>query len=289
MQQDEKSEAPLDAKTKLAFRTTRYGLVGLLVLGLLLFFYVAQARQGEDIAKMNAQIQANEVINSDICKVYPKQQACLVSKEIADNPGEVILPKDGQDGEKGPKGDKGNDGRGITTFDINKSGDLIVQYTDKTSQNAGHVVGKPGENGKNGQAGKNGEAGTDGTNGVNGINGADGRGILSTAITDGSLVIRYTDGTTENLGIVVGPKGDPGTNGTNGADGISVTNVSVTTDGTVSVSYSDGRTEVAGKIIVNTITKMVCENDTLTITVTDGSFFSATVDCTPEAIPGLSQ
>lgn len=57
--------------------------------------------------------------------------------------------------------------------------------------------------------------------GEDGEDGTDGRGISSASINaDGELVLVYTDGTSANLGIVVG---SDGTNGKNGADGVSPT------------------------------------------------------------------
>lgn len=59
-----------------------------------------------------------------------------------------------------------------------------------------------------------GERGTDGINGKNGIdgqNGTDGIGITSTEINaSGELVLTYSDGSTANVGVVVGAKGDKG-------------------------------------------------------------------------------
>lgn len=43
------------------------------------------------------------------------------------------------------------------------------------------------------------------------LKGADGRGIISSEINaNGELVLTYSDGSTVNVGIVVGAKGDPG-------------------------------------------------------------------------------
>jgi Collagen triple helix repeat (20 copies) len=291
MQEDNTTASALELRIKRITRYMTIGISGLLVLCVLLFFYIGSIRQSEQTSRTNTQIQATETLQSDICKVYPNQEVCIIAKKIKENPTETIVPKDGD------KGDKGDPGRGVTTFDI-KDGQLVVSYSDGTTETVGQVVGK------------------DGKDAAKAINGKDGRGILSTSVTGGALEVRYTDGTTENLGIIVGPEGKPGAtgatgasgqpgkdgvdgkpgidgkdgqNGTNGVDGISVTNVSVDTAGTVSVSYSDGRTEIAGKIIVNTITAMTCnqETDTLSITVSDGSVFSATVDCSPDKLPNL--
>lgn len=83
--------------------------------------------------------------------------------------------------------------------------------------------GKDGINGKDGIDGKNGvdgQNGKDGTNGTDGQNGADGRGITSTEINEsGELVLTYSDGSTANVGAVVGAKGEKGDTGATGADG----------------------------------------------------------------------
>ena len=88
--------------------------------------------------------------------------------------------KDGQQGEKGDKGDKGDPGD----------------------------AGTPGQDGKNGTNGVNGASGADGKNGKDG---KDGVGIAKAEINaDGELVLTYTDGTTDNLGKVVGANGKDG-------------------------------------------------------------------------------
>lgn len=286
MHEDDKTRAdlaPLLERYRQMFRYLWIGLIGLLIMGVLLFFYVGQAKQSEHTATTNAQVQADATKDSDVCKVYPQQELCVLARKIAADPTATLTPKDGKDGKDGAPGATG---RGVTKFD-KVNGELIVEYTDGTTQNVGSVVGK------------------DGTNGING------KGILSAGIDSGSLVVHFTDGSSENLGIVVGPAGSPGSagapgkdgaagatgpsgapgkdglNGTNGKDGISVTNVTIDSQGYVQVSYSNGTTSSAGRIIVNSITSMKCQNDTLTITVADGTAFSATVDCTPDNLPAV--
>src|ERR1700752_432821 len=63
--------------------------------------------------------------------------------------------------------------------------------------------------------------GQNGTNGSNGTNSDNGRGIVSTAIVNGDLVLTYNQAPlTEDVGHIVGQNR---TNGTNGADGRSIT------------------------------------------------------------------
>ena len=296
------NQSAIEMRLKQVTRYVTLGLLGVLALCALLFMYIGSVKQSEAEARQTSQAQADLTKDSSYCSVYPNEEICVLSRKIAANPDEVLIPKDGKDGidgEKGDKGDQGERGRGITKFDISNEGDLMISFTDGQTQNAGRVVGKDGKNGKNG---------------------LDGKGILSADIESGNLILRYTDGTTKNVGIVVGPAGAPGANGTNGkdgesikgdpgkdgvngtngidgkdgapgkdgvngADGISVTNVQVDSAGYVQVSYSNGTTQAAGRVIVNTITSMVCSTDTLTITLVDGQTFSTQVDCTPDASP----
>lgn len=138
----------------------------------------------------------------------------------------------------------GIDGRGITSTRIDEAGTLIISYTDGTDVPVGRVVGLPGVDGTGitgasiangrlvlsfsdghtqdvgavvgpqgtaGVAGANGLNGVDGANGLNGADGAPGRGIASTDIVDGRLIITYDDGATQDAGPV--PAGPPGADG----------------------------------------------------------------------------
>ncbi|WP_308606945.1 ExeM/NucH family extracellular endonuclease [uncultured Corynebacterium sp.] len=117
--------------------------------------------------------------------------------------------KDGKDGDKGPKGDKGDagqdgkdgadgkDGRGIKSVTTNDKGEVVVTYTDGTSEILGTLADAKGDQGTPGRDGFDGAPGRDGANGKDG---KDGRGIKSvTTDADGNLVITYTDGTSETV------------------------------------------------------------------------------------------
>lgn len=117
--------------------------------------------------------------------------------------------KDGKDGDKGPKGDKGDagqdgkdgadgkDGRGIKSVTTNDKGEVVVTYTDGTSEILGTLAGSKGDQGTPGRDGFDGAPGRDGANGKDG---KDGRGIkFVTTDADGNLVITYTDGTSETV------------------------------------------------------------------------------------------
>ncbi|WP_246822323.1 ExeM/NucH family extracellular endonuclease [Corynebacterium sp. HMSC068G04] len=120
--------------------------------------------------------------------------------------------KDGKDGDKGDKGDAGQDGkdgadgkggRGIKSVTTNDKGEVVVTYTDGTSEILGTLAGSKGDQGMPGRDGFDGAPGRDGTDGRDGANGKDskdGRGIKSvTTDADGNLVITYTDGTSETV------------------------------------------------------------------------------------------
>ncbi|WP_246822472.1 ExeM/NucH family extracellular endonuclease [Corynebacterium sp. HMSC056F09] len=117
--------------------------------------------------------------------------------------------KDGKDGDKGPKGDKGDagqdgkdgadgkDGRGIKSVTTNDKGEVVVTYTDGTSEILGTLADAKGDQGTPGRDGFDGAPGRDG---ANGNDGKDGRGIkFVTTDADGNLVITYTDGTSETV------------------------------------------------------------------------------------------
>ena len=136
------------------------------------------------------------------------------------NVGKVVGSdgKDGQDGADGNAGDKGDagqdgkdgadgkDGRGIKSVTTNDKGEVVVTYTDGTSEILGTLAGAkgdqgaPGRDGFDGAPGRDGTDGRDGANGKDGKDGKDGRGIKSvTTDADGNLVITYTDGTSETV------------------------------------------------------------------------------------------
>ena len=168
----------------------------------------------------------------------------ISSVKIDDNKELIITYTDGTSksagsvkGEKGDKGDTGSNGTGIASVEINDAGELVLILTDDTSINAGKIVGK------------------DGTDGTNGSNGADGVGIRSVAIVNDELIVTLTDDTETNLGNVKGAKGDKGdpgekgADGTNGLDGKGITDTSINADGYLIITYTDGSTQNAGKVI----------------------------------------
>jgi hypothetical protein len=71
--------------------------------------------------------------------------------------------------------------------------------------------GEQGIQGVQGEKGQNGKDGTNGTNGIDGVDGKDGIGITNAEInTSGELTLTYSNGTSANLGKVVGADGKDG-------------------------------------------------------------------------------
>ena len=159
----------------------------------------------------------------------------------------------GVDGKDGKDGTNGVDGVGIENITINTNGELEITLTSGTTMNLGTIKGADGKDGVDGKDGIDGINGVDGKDGVDGINGTDGQdgkdglGISSTSINEyGELVLEYTDGTSVNLGTVVGKDGQNGAdgkdgiNGQDGKDGIDGINGTNGTDGKDGVDGQDG-------------------------------------------------
>lgn len=68
--------------------------------------------------------------------------------------------------------------RYIVGTSINENGELIVEYSNKTTENLGVVVGKDGKDGIDGIDGKDGKDGADGKDGLDGKDGKDGSTII---------------------------------------------------------------------------------------------------------------
>lgn len=84
--------------------------------------------------------------------------------------------------------------KGIASAVVNDNGELVITYTDGTSDNLGVVVGEKGDKGEQGEQGPQGDKGEQGE---------DGRGISKVEFSaDGTkLVITYTDNTTQEIAI----------------------------------------------------------------------------------------
>lgn len=93
-----------------------------------------------------------------------------------------------------------------------------------------------------GPAGAQGSPGQPGRNGTNGSTGSTGRGIVSTRITGGDLLVSYTDHTTTNAGHV------QGATGTAGRPGRGITGTAIA-DQQLVVTYTDGSSKPLGRVV----------------------------------------
>lgn len=147
-------------------------------------------------------------------------QATVVQQTQTPVPGPA-----GQNGTNGSNGANGSNGRGIVSTAL-VNGDLILSYNQvPLTQDVGHVVGQPGATGSNG------------------------RGITDEALIGNDLVLSFSDGTSKDVGPVVGPvgkdgqtgtpgtNGSNGTNGTNGVDGCSIASTAVSSAGDLLITY----------------------------------------------------
>lgn len=84
----------------------------------------------------------------------------------------------------------------IVGAQINGDGELVVTYSDGTSESLGRVVGEDGADGKDGADGADGKDGTDGKDGADGTDGIDGKdGADGKDGKDGELIISDSDKT----------------------------------------------------------------------------------------------
>ena len=85
-----------------------------------------------------------------------------------------------------------------------------------------------------------------GGQGAMGETGAAGRGIVSTNIDPrGHLLVTYTDGTTDDVGVVAGAAG---VDGTDGQDGRGITSTTLA-DGRLIITFTDGQAQDVGPVV----------------------------------------
>ena len=129
----------------------------------------------------------------------------------------------GATGPQGPAGSTGATGNGVTTATL--SGDnLILSYSNTSTQNLGNIRGPQGPTGAAGAdstvAGPTGATGPAGTNGTNGTDGTDGTSISSAVNNNGSITLTMSDSSTVTVsGNVQGATGATGSQGIQGIQG----------------------------------------------------------------------
>ena len=156
-------------------------------------------------------------------------------------------------GVDGKDGTNGKDGVGIANVLINTSGELELTFSDGQQINLGNVKGSKGEKGDTGEQGVQGIAGKDGKDGVNGTNGVDGKdGTNGKDGTDGQDGVGIANVTVSNEGALSVTL----TNGTvldlgniKGADGIGISKSEVNASGELVLTYTDGTVKNLGNIV----------------------------------------
>lgn len=161
----------------------------------------------------------------------------------------------GADGKNGAAGADGAAGVSIINAKVNEKGQLLLEFSDGKTVNLDKITGANGQDGQDGQDGVGIEdiniaSGnltvtlTGGTKlelgnirGEQGDKGADGIGIQKSEINArGCLVLTYSDGTTSDLGLVVGK------------DGVGITNVTTSNDGVLEITLSNGEVKTLENI-----------------------------------------
>lgn len=142
---------------------------------------------------------------------------------------------------------------GITESVANGVHSYTVTFGDNSTRT---FTVQDGADGPQGIPGTDGKDGAPGADGAPGKDGTDGRGINAAWVNDnGELQLEYSDGEEDNLGSVKGPrgakgaKGDIGAQGPAGADGVGITDVQITEDGELQITYTDGTTVLLGEVV----------------------------------------
>lgn len=133
----------------------------------------------------------------------------------------------GINGIDGKDGTDGKDGVGINTVNITEDGKLNITLTNGTTLNLGTIKGEKGDKGDTGVQGEKGDKGDTGEQGIQGVAGKDG--------------INGTNG-------VDGKDGTNGKDGTDGQDGVGIANVTVSNEGALSVTLTNGTVLDLGNI-----------------------------------------
>jgi integrin beta 3 len=144
--------------------------------------------------------------------------------------------------EKGDPGERGEDGASPDPEAIIETvGERLKALVDEAvAALPPPEKGDPGEKGQSGERGEKGEAGA---------NGKDGAGIIDSFISrDGHLIVTLSDGTTRDLGEIIGKDGRDGEAGKDGRDGFGFDDMDacvLSDDRTIELSFRRGEEEKA--------------------------------------------
>ena len=129
------------------------------------------------------------------------------------------LGAQGPTGSQGATGPQGATGNGVTTATVS-GGNLLLTYSNTSTQDVGSVAGPQGVQGDTGAQGPQGATGPQGAQGPQGIQGDGNAGVSSATVNgSGDLVITLADSSTVNAGNVLGAVGATGATGPAGPTG----------------------------------------------------------------------
>ncbi|MBR5321329.1 MAG: collagen-like protein, partial [Clostridia bacterium] len=179
------------------------------------------------------------------------------------------------------KGDQGEQG-------------LQGEKGDKGDQGEQGLQGEKGDKGDQGEQGLQGEKGDQGDQGEQGI------GVSKVEIINEELVITLSDGNSINLGNIKGTKGDKGdkgdqgdkgADGTNGVDGVGIANVTISTEGALTVELTNGTILNLGNIKgadgIGISKSEINSNGELVLTYTNGTTANLGVVVGADGVDGV--
>lgn len=178
---------------------------------------------------------SNSAINDkgELIITYSNGQICNLGKVVGVDGKNGINGINGSDGNNGKNG---QDGISVVKSEINSNGELVVTYSNSVIDNLGKVVGSDGAKGDKGEKGDTGAQGEKGEKGDAGE-----QGIQGVAGKDGKDGVNGTNG-------VDGKDGTNGKDGTDGQDGVGIANVTVSNEGALSVTLTNGTVLDLGNI-----------------------------------------
>lgn len=219
-------------------RTQKRMLWGLFAVAVLLLALSGWALLTASSANRHAD-QLDKAAAQDSSAAVANQAAIAAAnnrlRALGGTPVATPAPVTGAEGPAGPAG------RGIVATSIT-DGQLFVSYSTGETVDVGQVAGATGPAGPSGAPGQPGK---------NGAAGANGRGIVASAVNNaGHLILTFTDGTSRDVGNVIGPAGATGPSGAPGqagANGVGVKSVTIV-NGHLIVTLTDGTTDDAGPV-----------------------------------------
>ena len=172
-----------------------------------------KSQESVDAGQQLAQIIDEACDDPDVAQELGS--ACPRAAEVKKNdPDPLPIPGiQGPEGPEGPPGPVGPPGLSITG-PRGPAGQSIIGPRGP--------VGQDGRNGESvvGPEGPEGDDGVDGSDGADGSDGTAGRGVRNMRLTEsGDVIVEYTDGTTQNFGPLIGPRGPEGPAGPQGEAG----------------------------------------------------------------------